>query len=115
MWAVFAGILKPGVKDNLDEYYDRPFDMFESYYDTGIYRLPWEWAKKYGPGKQMDWGSWIHICDQEGLCELENPVKAIVQVLPDNEEREEPVRLPPIKAQEKPEDKWYGVLEAECY
>lgn len=115
MWAVYAGMLKTGVRENLDEYYDRPFDMFESYYDTGIYRLPSGWEEKYGPGKQMDWGSWIHFCDENGLWELMNPDQRIVQVLPAGEEREEPVRLPPIKVQDLPEDEWYGVLEVECY
>ena len=115
MWAVYAGILKPGVRDHLDEYYDRPFEMFESYYDTGIYRLPSAWSKKYGPDKQMDWGSWIHFCDENGLWELMNPGKPVVQVLPANGERERPERLPPIEAREIPEDEWYGVLEVECY
>lgn len=115
MWTVYVGVLKPGVKDNLNEYYDRPFEMFKSYYDTWIYRLPGEWEKKYGPGKQMDWGSWIHFCDWDGLWELMNPEKHIEQVLPANEEREEPVRLPPIKVQDLPEEELYGVLEVELY
>ena len=57
MWAVYAGKLKPEVGDKLDEYYDRPFEVFVSYYDTGIYRLPYDWQKGHGPGKQMDWGT----------------------------------------------------------
>ena len=115
MWTVYAGVLKPGVKDHLDEYYDRPFDMFVSYYDTNIYRLPWEWAGKYGPGKQMDWGSWIHICDRNGLWELMNPEKPVVQVLPAFGERKKVERLPPVKARDIPEQELYGVLEVELY
>ena len=57
MRAVFAGVLKPGVRDNPDEYYNKPFDVFESYYDTGFYSLSGDWPKKHGPSKQMDWGS----------------------------------------------------------
>ena len=114
MWAVFAGVLKPRAKDHPDEYDNRPFDMFVSYYDTGIYRLPWEWSKKYGPHRQMDWGSWIHFCDKNGLWELMSPEKRIVPVLPADEERETAELLPPIKAGDIPENEWYGVLEVEC-
>ena len=115
MWAVYAGILKPDVKDHLDEYYDRPFDVFVSYYDTGIYRLPEEWAKAHGPSKQMDWGSWLYVCSKYGLWDLLEPEKKVVQVLPANEEREEPVRLPAMEARELPDEEWYGILEVECY
>ncbi len=115
MWAVFVGTLKPGVKDHLDEYDNRPFDMFVSYYDTGIYRLPREWSEKYGPGKQMDWGSWIHFCDKNGLWELMSPEKPIVPVIPAEENEKVAKLLPPIKARNIPEDELYGVLEVECY
>ena len=33
MFSMIIGIMKPGAKDELDSYYDRPFDLFEEYYE----------------------------------------------------------------------------------
>ena len=107
MWAVFAGLLKPDVRENPDKYYNRPFDVFESYYDINIYRLTAEWAKKYGPDKQMDWGSWLYICDRQGLEELVGSKDRTAQILPEDEMHE--------YAKNIPEGAVYGVLEVECY
>ena len=115
MWAVYAGPLKQGVREKLGDYYDKPFDVFVSYYETGIYRLPSEWEKKHGPNKQMDWGSWLYICDRAGLWELKNPDGRVVPILPAEEDGEIITWLPPILAKEIPKDEWYGVLEVECY
>ena len=46
MWTVYIGTLIPGVKDHLTEFYDRPFEVFGSYYDTGLYRMPWEYRRR---------------------------------------------------------------------
>ncbi len=115
MWAVYAGPLKSGIREKLNEFYDRPFDVFVSYYDTGIYRLPHEWEKEHGPYKQMDWGSWLYICDKAGLGELLNPGDQVTQVIPADGQEKYAKRLPAIEAGEIPEDEWYGVLEVECY
>ncbi len=116
MMAVFAGILKPDVRENPGAYYDRPFDVFTDYYDIGVYRVPGEWYEKYGPSRrQMDWGSWLYICDRKALDELVSPDSTVAQLIPAKGEEKLAKRLPSIKAGEIPETEWYGVLEVECY
>ena len=115
MWAVYAGPLKPDVRDNLDAYYDRPFDVFISYYDTGLYRLPANWAKQHGPNKQMDWGSWLYIVDKEEFDHFLDPQERVAQIIPAEGEEKYAKRLPLIKASDIPKDEWYGILEVECY
>ena len=115
MWAVFAGPLKPDVLENLEAYYDKPFDVFVTYYDTGIYRLPESWTKKYGMGKQMDWGSWLYVCERSRLWELMNPDKLVAQLIPAEEGEETAKMMPPTEARELPDGEWYGILEVECY
>ena len=60
MWTVYIGVLRTltegtvllsdhrpdrrtvplsEIMDRLGEYYDRPFEAFESYYDTGMYQM----------------------------------------------------------------------------
>ncbi len=115
MWAVYAGVLKSDVREHPDGYYDRPFDVFVSYYDTGIYRLPGEWAKSHGPNRQMDWGSWLYIVDRDGLWKLIDPEKNVQQIIPAEKDGKYARTLPPIRAREIPAAEWYGVLEVECY
>ena len=114
MWAVYVGGLKPGAGDKLDEY-DDPFDVFVSYYETDIYRLPAEWQKSHGPGKQMDWGSSLYICDIGELDKLLSSESNVVPIIPAADNEESAKRLPAIKAKNMPAAEWYGVLEAELY
>ena len=115
MWAVFAGPLKPDVPENLSAYYNSAFDVFESYYDIDEYRLPENWGKKHGPGKQMDWGSCLYVCRRDSLWELIGPASKVHPVIPAGEDEELAKILPAIKAGGMPEAEWYGVLEVECY
>lgn len=115
MRAVFAGVLKPDVRENPDAYYDRAFDVFESYYDTSYYWLPGDWQEKHGPGKEMDWGSWLYITDRKGLDELLDLEENVIPTIPAKGDEKCAKRLRPIKAKDIPAAEWYGVLEVECY
>lgn len=115
MRAVYTGALKPDVPDNLDRYYDRPFDVFVSYYDTGIYRLPYEWSESHGPGRQMDWGSWLYIVDRNELSKLLYPDSRVIPIIPAESEEEYAERLPAIEMKDITKGELYGVLEAELY
>lgn len=115
MMAVFAGVLKPDVRENLESYYNRPFDVFTGYHDIGVYRVPGEWARKYGPSRQMDWGSWLYICDRKALDELASSDSTMEQLTPAEKEEGLSKRLPSNKTEQITETEWYGVLEVECY
>ena len=115
MWATYIGIFKPGARENPDAYYDRPFDMFEAYYDINVYRLPASWSEVLGKSKQMDWGSWLYVCSKETMRQLMyGSVRNIVHVIP-GDDTKEPVREPPIDLTMLPDREWYGILEVEIY
>lgn len=117
MYSSFIGVLKEGVLENLDDYYDAPFDLFTTYYElTGFYKVPSEWRQILGKWKQMDWGCWLSICSNKQVQELflkkSSPIAKITPATGDETlahigKEESPSNL--IKAD------WYGVLEVEDY
>ena len=117
MYSLIIGIMKPGTKDKLDSYYDRPFDLFEEYYELSeLYRTPAEWYPILGERKQMDWGAWLSVCNYEQVRELFRlKPSCIAKIIPatGNEEfakigkRESSSLLPQAE--------WYGIMEVEEY
>ena len=105
------------IMDRLGEYYDRPFEVFESYYDTGMYRMPSEWEEKLGPSKQMDWGSWLYVCDRKTLMEFaDERIRKIVHVIPAGQSGQETAtREAPTDLNGLPDGELYGILEVELY
>ena len=115
MFATYIGVLLQGVKGHLDEYYDKPFDVFESYYEmSGVYRAPSEWGETLGKSTQMDWGSWLYICDLKTVQETIAPnVRFLIPITPagPGEKRAKIGKSIPFSM--LPEGIWYGVLEVE--
>ena len=103
--------------DRLGEYYNRPFEVFESYYDTGMYRMPSEWEEKLGPSKQMDWGSWLYVCDRKTLMEFaDERIREIVHVIPAEQcGQKTAMREAPMDLAGLPDGELYGILEVELY
>ena len=113
MWATYIGIFKPGARENPDTYYDRPFDMFEAYYDINVYRLPASWSEVLGKSKQMDWGSWLQTCDRQTFRKLFSDNDTVIPIIPFYADAEHVGRQPPVPAKEIPDGERYGFLEVE--
>ena len=117
MFSMIIGIMKPGAKDELDSYYDRPFDLFEEYYElSDLYRTPTEWYPILGETKQMDWGTWLSVCNYAQVQELLRlKPSCIAKITPATGDEE----LAKIGKQEPssalPKAEWYGVMEVEDY
>ena len=115
MFATYIGVLRPGVRDRLDAYWDRPFDVFEAYYEIcGISRMPDGWRSIVGYGKQMDWGSRLCICGRSVLNRLLN--SGIDHLIPITLTADgEAERGAPVSALALPDGDWYGILEVELW
>lgn len=116
MHSMIIGILKDGAKDQLADYYDRPFDVFEEYYDIpNLHRMSQEWHQLLGERTQMDWGSWLSVCSSDTVQQLFEPSFCIVRITP----AEKPGGIAkfgkPQSISELPKAKWYGILEVEDY
>ncbi|MCR4621966.1 MAG: hypothetical protein K5663_07780 [Clostridiales bacterium] len=110
MYGMYVGIFNDGAKDNLDDYYDRPFDLFKKYYEMpSLYRTPGEWLPLLGESKQMDWGSYLYVCSRETVQQLFKLKKT--GVAPVFEDRIGSTR----SSSTLPKAEWYGIMEVECY
>ncbi len=117
MWATYIRILKPGVIDHLGDYYGRPYDVFESYYEMNLPRISGDWQEMIGSNRQMDWGSWLYVCDRETLHELtDGRIDSVVPIIPAEKNdgvsarREAPIALADLTDQDQ-----YGILEVELW
>ena len=115
MFATYIGVLRPGVRDCPDAYLDKPFDVFEAYYEIcGVTRIPEGWRSFVGDGKQMDWGSRLCICDRRAMNRLLNI--GIGHLIPITLTAEgEAERGAPVSALALPDGDWYGILEVELW
>ena len=117
MMAVYVGPLKEDVKDHLDRYYDKPFGVFERYYELqGAYFIPPEISEHLIGCTQMDWGSWLSICDRDTFRRIFTDAYTVIPIIPLNMKnggRKPPVRGSKIHGSSDAE--WYGVLSAELW
>ena len=110
MYAMYVGIFNDGAKDNLDDHYDRPFDLFKKYYEMpSLYRTPGEWLPLLGESKQMDWGSYLYVCSRETVQKLFKIKKT--GIAPVFEDRIGSTR----SSTTLPKAEWYGIMEVESY
>ena len=117
MWHTDMGIMKPDALNNLDAYWDKPFDVFdESYELDGIYHLPAEWIDRLGSSKQMDWGSWLYVCSYEKLRELfEVKPTVILQQVEVKKRVKTYTEIVEVDFLSLPKDRMYGILNVEDY
>ncbi len=114
MRASCIGPLKHGARQKLDRYYNRPFDVFRSYYEFSEDWIPDSWREKLGKSTQMDWGSWLYVCDRKTLEELMGDMtRYVIPIIPAKKGEDEAKRLKPIHVSEIPIQQWYGLLEME--
>ena len=117
MYAMYIGALIDGVKDHLDDYYDRPFDVFKKYYELpSLYRTPDEWRPMLGESTQMDWGSWLYVCSSDTVKQLFKVRKSgIAPVYLDTGNGQYLGTGATRSSSTLPKADWYGVMEVECY
>jgi len=116
MRAYYVGPLKHGARMNLDKYYDRPFDVFKSYYEVSEGWMPDGWWEKLGKGKQMDWGSDLYVCDRKLLEELMKDITHdITPITPAKKGETLATRHRQVPVSKIPKQTWYGILQAELY
>ena len=114
LFAVYVGPLETGAEENLEEYKDEPFDVFESYYEVRKYdRIPPDVSEHLGKSTQMDWGSWLQTCDRQTFRKLFSDNDTVIPVIPLYADAERVGRQPPIPAKEIPDGERYGFLEVE--
>ena len=116
LFKTYIGTLEPGAKDRIAEYYDQPFEIFDQYFELWIDQYPENWEKRLIRVGQMDWGSWLNICNREAIQELMAKGKGTIQrIVSVWDEREEPGRKPTTDLQNLPDSDWYGILNIEIW
>ncbi len=117
MYAAYIGVLRQSVKEQLNEYYDRPFDIFESYFEmTGIYHIPSDWKQILGNNVKMDWGSWLYVCDRQTINHIiVKDVNGLVPITPANQDETLAKRGKAIPFSQLPVAEQYGILEVELW
>lgn len=110
MYVMYIGILKESAKDHLEKCYDDPFEIFEKRYElTSFYRTPDVWRPLLGKSTQMDWGSWLYVCNYETVQQLFKIKRSsIARIYPDRIGTKRP-------STSLPKADWYGIMEVECY
>ena len=116
MMAYYVGPLRRGARQNLDRYYDRAFDVFDSYYEVSEGWMPDSWVDRLGESKQMDWGSWLYVCDRKLFEELMGDYSnEVAPITPAKEGELLATRHKRVSWSKIPRRKWYGILQAELY
>lgn len=112
----YIGVFRRGARTNLDKYYDRPFDIFDSYYEMFEGGLPSSWVEKLGRWTQMDWGSYLYVCDKKQMKEIVgSKVRYVKPVIPAKKGETMAKILPSVPLDRIPVRQWYGVMEVEVY
>ena len=117
MYSMIISIIKEGAVDQLDNYLNHPFDLFETYYEfTDFYRTPVEWLPLLGERKQMDWGSWLSICTYEQVQKLFSIKQSLIAKISSDEKNKELVITGERKpVSNLPKAELYGIMEIEDY